>query len=55
MGTVYAEIMLKNATDMGDVQRGYRAEKDVRYGRWWIPARGPWLSTRRCGSSWGLR
>jgi clan AA aspartic protease len=30
MGTVYAEIMLKNATDMGYVQRGDMAEKDVR-------------------------
>jgi clan AA aspartic protease len=30
MGTVYAEIVLKNATDVGAVQRGYMAEKDVR-------------------------
>jgi clan AA aspartic protease len=30
MGTVYTEILLKNATDMGNVQRGYMAEKDVR-------------------------
>jgi clan AA aspartic protease len=30
MGTVYAEIILKNATDVGDVQRGHMAEKDVR-------------------------
>jgi clan AA aspartic protease len=30
MGTVYAEIMLKNAADTSDVQRGYMAENDVR-------------------------
>jgi clan AA aspartic protease len=30
MGTVYTEIMLKNAADMSAVQRGYMAEKDVR-------------------------
>jgi hypothetical protein len=30
MGTVYAEIILKNATDMGYAQRGDMAEKDVR-------------------------
>jgi hypothetical protein len=30
MRTVYAEIVLKNATDTGGVQRGYMAEKDVR-------------------------
>jgi clan AA aspartic protease len=30
MGTVYAEIILKNAADVSDTQRGHRAEKDVR-------------------------
>jgi clan AA aspartic protease len=30
MGTVYTEITLKNAADMGYVQRGDMAEKDVR-------------------------
>ncbi|MDR2071583.1 MAG: retroviral-like aspartic protease family protein [Treponema sp.] len=30
MGTVYAEIILKNAADVIDVQRGHMAEKDVR-------------------------
>jgi clan AA aspartic protease len=30
MGTVYAEIILKNAADMSAVQRGYMAETAVR-------------------------
>jgi hypothetical protein len=30
MGTVYAEIILKNAIDVGNVQRGQGTEKDVR-------------------------
>ncbi|MDR1908658.1 MAG: aspartyl protease family protein [Spirochaetaceae bacterium] len=30
MGIVYAEITLKNAGDTVEVQRGYRAEKEVR-------------------------
>ena len=30
MGTVYAEITLKNATDINSVQRGYIAEREVR-------------------------
>jgi clan AA aspartic protease len=30
MGTVYAEIILKNATDVNNIQRGYITEKEVR-------------------------
>ncbi|MDR0387179.1 MAG: retroviral-like aspartic protease family protein [Treponema sp.] len=30
MGTVYTEIILKNAADVSDAQRGHRAENDVR-------------------------
>jgi clan AA aspartic protease len=30
MGIVYAEITLKNATDAGNVERGYITEKEVR-------------------------
>ncbi|MDR1932723.1 MAG: aspartyl protease family protein [Spirochaetales bacterium] len=30
MGTVYADVTLKNAIDVGDVQRGHRTEREVR-------------------------
>jgi clan AA aspartic protease len=30
MGTVYAEIILKNATDIGAARRGHITEKDIR-------------------------
>jgi hypothetical protein len=30
MGTVYTEIILRNAINVGDVERGHRTEKDVR-------------------------
>jgi hypothetical protein len=30
MGTVYAELILKNAGDVNNIWRGYTTEKDVR-------------------------